>query len=107
MGNTSKRSKASSSDACGSSHDIADHENPLLASGVEDGTAGSPASFTVVDDPVLKAVFARIRRDLSFIAQHHPHLKMSSEELSVWAKAIARQLTAEALTEDHENEVIH
>ncbi|MGI9414789.1 MAG: hypothetical protein ACR2PM_14035 [Hyphomicrobiales bacterium] len=106
MDNSPKRSKASSADERQSSPDVADHSDTLLVPGKEQ-SAIHDRVMTEIDDPALKAVFARIRRDLSFIAQHHPGLKMSGEELSVWAKAIARQLNAESLVEDSNNEVVH
>jgi hypothetical protein len=90
-----------------SSSDAVDKQNPLLVAHGNDGGVRDRPALAGADDPVLKAVFDRIRRDLTFISRHHPHLKMSGEELSVWAKAIARQLTAETSIKHDKGDVMH
>ena len=89
MDNSPKRSQAMASDT------------PISSSNA------SGAARANADDAILNAVFDRIHRDLSFISHHHPHLSVSGDELSVWAKAIARQLTTQPLMGSDKKDVMH
>ena len=80
-----------------------DDQHPLLVAHEEVDRAGRlpPAGSANA------SVFDRIRRDLSFISRHHPHLNMSGEELSVWAKAITRQLTTAPMVGSDKKDMMH
>jgi len=84
-----------------------DDQDPLLVAHEAVDGAGTPHPGADANDAVLQVVFERIRRDLSFISRHHPQLKMSGDELHVWAKAIARQLTSEPMVGSDKKDMMH
>ena len=96
-----------SPDVTVSSSTAVDEQNPLLVPQENAANARKGAKSADTGDSVLKVVFERIRRDLSFISRHHPHMNMSGEELSVWAKAIARQLTTGPMVGPDKKDMTH